>query len=104
MPVRFAALVLAAVTLNVHAQEAPDSEWQANPVTLATLLQDGYRIVSVIEAPRADAGSLAAFYLQRDQNAFKCLEQRQPEPQTKTPGTHFSCFELVQPHAATKGK
>jgi len=82
-----------------HAGQVADSQWRANSTTLATLLQDGYRIVSVISVPRGNAGSAETFYLQRDQSAFKCVEQHLPEAKTKASGaSSFGCFELVQPY------
>lgn len=92
-------LLLTATTFAAHAGEAPESQWRGNPTTLATLLQDGYRIVSVVGDPHGKAGSVETFYLQRDQSAFKCVEQHPPlEPRSRTPNASFGCFELVQPY------
>ena len=98
MKLRPFVLLLTTVTFAAHAGEAADSQWQANPTTLATLLQDGYRIVSVIGEPHGKAGSAETFYLQRDQSAFKCVEQHAFEPKPRTPTALFGCFELVQPY------
>ncbi|MGF6775711.1 hypothetical protein [Paraburkholderia sp. GAS334] len=108
MSARFAALTLtfplAMASLAAHAEPVPDSQWQASQVTLFTLVQDGYRIVSVIDERHGEANSTQTFYLQREQGAFKCVEQHQVEPKTRTPEGQFACFELSQPLATPKVK
>jgi len=99
MKLRPLAVLLSTVASIAHAGQAADSQWRANATTLATLLQDGYRIVSVIGVPRGNAGSTETFYLQRDQSAFKCIEQHLSDAKTKASGgPSFACFELVQPY------
>jgi hypothetical protein len=104
MKLRLAALLLSAAAFAVHAEDTPDSQWRASPMTLATLLQDGYRIVTVLDGARGNAGSIETFYLQRDQSAFRCFQQRQSDLKTRTPDAPFGCFELVQPFAASGAK
>src|SRR5579871_2818008 len=67
------ALVCATVTFAAQAQTsaAPDSQWRASPTTLATLLQDGYKIVAVVNGVRGNAGPADTIFVQRDQSAFK---------------------------------
>lgn len=111
MSVRFVARMLAlplaflsvVTSLAAHGEPVPESQWQASQATLFTLVQDGYRIVSVIEERRGEANSTQTFYLQREQGAFKCIEQHQIEPKTHASEAQFACFELAQPFS-TKAK
>ncbi len=98
------AFLLAAASLAVQAEPVPESQWQPSQATLFTLVQDGYRIVSVIDERRGDANSTQTFYLQREQGAFKCIEQHQIEQRTHMPEAQFACFELAQPFSTPKGK
>ena len=90
-----AALLAAASALSAHAQTPPDSQWRASPLTLATLLQDGYKIVAVVNGARGNVGSADTIFVQRDQSAFKCLDPSSPDAKSKA-----ACFELVQPSGA----
>ncbi|APA86691.1 hypothetical protein BJG93_15780 [Paraburkholderia sprentiae WSM5005] len=92
-----AALALAGTTATrtAHAQ-APtpsDSQWRASSTMLATLLQDGYRIVAVVNNGPADT-----IFVQRDQSAFKCIDP-QPDTKAKTSAAP-GCYELVPPTSA----
>jgi hypothetical protein len=91
------AFLPALASLAAHAEPVPESQWQPSQATLFTLVQDGYRIVSVIEDRRGEANSTQTFYLQREQGAFKCIERHQIEPKAHTPEAQFACFELAQP-------
>jgi hypothetical protein len=95
-----AALLAAASALSAHAQTPPDSQWRASPLTLSTLLQDGYKIVAVVNGARGNVGSADTIFVQRDQSAFKCIDPQQPDGKSKTPATPAACFELVQPSGA----
>ncbi|WP_184051082.1 hypothetical protein [Paraburkholderia sp. MM5384-R2] len=93
------ALMLAGTTAALMAQaqtpSTADSQWRASSTLLATLLQDGYRIVAVVNNGPADT-----IFVQRDQSAFKCIDPQQPDAKAKTsvaPG----CYELVPPSGAT---
>ncbi|MFL9928479.1 hypothetical protein P0D88_04230 [Paraburkholderia sp. RL18-103-BIB-C] len=91
------ALVGATSALTAHAQTPPDSQWRASPITLSTLLQDGYKIVAVVNGAHGNAGPADTIFVQRDQSAFKCIDPQQPDARTKTAIAPPACFELVPP-------
>ncbi len=93
------ALFTAASASIAHAQAAPGSSWRTSPLTLATLLQDGYKIVAVVNGPRGNVSSVDTIFVQRDQSAFKCLDPQQADANTKA-----TCFELAQPASAADSK
>ena len=95
------ALLTAASSLGAHAQTPPDSQWRASPITLSTLLQDGYRIVAVVNGAHGNTGSADTIFVQRDQSAFKCIDPQQPDAKSKASVAPPACFELVQPTGAT---
>lgn len=106
MTFRFAALaaatasltiVGAASALTVHAQTPPDGQWRATPTTLFTLLQNGYKIVAVVNGARGNASSADTIFVQRDQSAFKCIDPQQPDAKSKSATLPPACFELAQP-------
>jgi len=102
MPFRPAATVVsvallgAAATLSAAAQTtaSSDSQWRASPTTLATLLQDGYRIVAVVNGVRGNAGPADTIFVQRDQSAYKCIDPQQADAKTKAAP---ACYELAPP-------
>ncbi|NML98151.1 hypothetical protein HHL24_09330 [Paraburkholderia sp. RP-4-7] len=94
------ALFTAASALTTNAQTTPDSQWRASPITLSTLLQDGYKIVAVVNDARGNATPADTIFVQRDQSAFKCIDPQQPDAKAKTPAAPPACFELVQPSGA----
>ncbi|NYH23704.1 hypothetical protein GGD40_003183 [Paraburkholderia bryophila] len=98
------ALVAAASALpgqaQTQAQIPPDSQWRPTQTTLSTLLQDGYKIVAVVNGAHGSAGPADTIFVQRDQSAFKCIDPQQPEARTKTPTTPPVCYELVPPSGA----
>ena len=89
------ALLAAASPLSANAQTPPDSQWRASTLTLSTLLQDGYKIVAVVNGARGNAGPADTIFVQRDQSAFKCIDPSSPDAKSKA-----ACFELVQPSGA----
>jgi hypothetical protein len=89
------ALFTAASPLCANAQTPPDSQWRASPITLSTLLQDGYKIVAVVNGARGNAGPADTIFVQRDQSAFKCIDPSPADAKTKA-----ACLELVQPSGA----
>ena len=89
-------LLAAASPLSANAQTPPDSQWRASTLTLSTLLQDGYKIVAVVNGARGNAGPADTIFVQRDQSAFKCIDPSPGDVKTKA-----ACFELVQPSGAT---
>ncbi|MCC8394057.1 hypothetical protein LJ656_15780 [Paraburkholderia sp. MMS20-SJTR3] len=96
-----AALALAGTTAAFTAQaQSPttsDSQWRTASTTLATLLQNGYKIVAVVNgAPHGNAAAADTIFVQRDQSAFKCIDPQQPDPKAKPP----VCYELVPPSGA----
>jgi hypothetical protein len=94
-----AALTLAGTTaaLTAHAQaqnpNTSDSQWRASSTMLATLLQDGYKIVAVV-----NNGPAETIFVQRDQSAFKCIDPQQPDAKAKSSAA--GCYELVPPSSA----
>ena len=93
-----AALALAGTTATLAAQAqtptASDSQWRASLTMLATLLQDGYKIVAVV-----NRGPTDTIFVQRDQSAFKCIDPQQPDIKAKTSAAP-ACYELVPPSGA----
>lgn len=87
------ALACTASALNAQAQTSPGSQWRASVTTLSTLLQDGYKIVAVVNGAHGSAGTADTIFVQRDQSAFKCIDPQQPDAKTKAP----ACFELAPP-------
>ncbi|MDE1182006.1 hypothetical protein [Paraburkholderia sp.] len=102
------AAFLISVALGVtaaRAQTAPDLQWKTVPsMTLATLVQSGYRIVAVTKMPSA-AGSkskaVTEYVLQKEASAFTCVEDGQPARASDDGASQFRCDELVQPYPAT---
>ncbi|MBN3806455.1 hypothetical protein GXB81_25865 [Paraburkholderia sp. Ac-20336] len=93
------ALVCAGATLAARAQTPADSQWRASPMTLATLLQDGYRIAAVVNDTRGNGGPADTIFVQRDQSAFKCIDPQQSDAKTRQAETP-ACYELVPPGGA----
>ncbi|WP_345811644.1 hypothetical protein AAGS40_12160 [Paraburkholderia sp. PREW-6R] len=83
-------------TLCARAQSAPDGQWRSTPTTLSTLLQDGYKIVAVVNGNVGSAGPADTIFVQRDQSAFKCIDP-QTDARAKTQVAPPACFELVPP-------
>lgn len=88
-------LFAAATALTVNAQTSPDSQWRASSLMLSTLLQDGYKIVAVVNDAHGNASPADTIFVQRDQSAFKCIDPSPADTKTKA-----ACFELVQPSGA----
>jgi hypothetical protein len=95
------ALLGATPPLTAQAQTPPDSQWRTSPITLSTLLQDGYKIVAVVNGAHGGAAPADTIFVQRDQSAFKCIDPQQPDARTKAPVAPPACFELVPPSGAT---
>ncbi|WP_027212510.1 hypothetical protein [Burkholderia sp. WSM2232] len=93
------ALFGAASVSSGYAQSPADNQWRASQMTLSTLLQNGYRIVAVVNTPRGDGGPADTIFVQRDQSAFKCIDPQAPEPGKKAPG----CYELAPPSGPATG-
>lgn len=89
------ALLGAASAFTADAQTPPDSQWRTSSTTLSTLLQNGYKIVAVVNGARGNAGPADTIFVQRDQSAFKCIDPEQPDARTKTSIAPPACFELV---------
>jgi hypothetical protein len=97
-----AATLLTLSALSAHA--APNQQWKDDSTTFATLVQSGYRLVTVDHAPSADSPSLqtTVYYLQKDSSVFTCLEaHRAVDAKTGSAAGEFSCAELVQPYDST---
>jgi hypothetical protein len=107
MTFRTAALAVAITSLallgatstctTAQAQAAPDSQWRTTQLTLATLLQDGYKIVAVVNEPHSTSGPADTIFVQRDQSAFKCIDPQQSDTKAKATVAPPACFELVPP-------
>jgi hypothetical protein len=93
------ALLCAASPLCVQAQTPTDNQWRASQTTLSTLLQNGYKIVAVVNTPRGDGGPADTIFVQRDQSAFKCIDPQGPDAGKKAQG----CYELAPPTGAATG-
>jgi hypothetical protein len=91
------ALLSIAATHTADAQTPTDSQWRTSPINLSTLLQDGYKIVAVVNGAHGAAASADTIFVQRDQSAFKCIDPQQPDARAKTPVAPPTCFELVPP-------
>ncbi|HEX7932415.1 MAG TPA: hypothetical protein VF573_04940 [Paraburkholderia sp.] len=85
------ALFGAASAPALHAQTSTDNQWRASQSTLSTLLQNGYKIVAVVNTPHGDSGPADTIFVQRDQSAFKCIDPQTPDAGKKAPG----CYELA---------
>jgi hypothetical protein len=95
------ALLSGAAAFAAQAQTSPDSQWRASATTLSTLLQDGYKIVAVVNGAHGSAGPADTIFVQRDQSAFKCIDPQQPDAKTRTSVAPPACFELVPPSGAS---
>ncbi|PRX29205.1 hypothetical protein B0G75_109192 [Paraburkholderia sp. BL18I3N2] len=84
-----------------QAQTSPDSQWRTSATTLSTLLQDGYKIVAVVNGAHSSAGPADTIFVQRDQSAFKCIDPQQTDAKTRTSVAPPACFELVPPSGAS---
>jgi hypothetical protein len=106
MTSRTAALAAATVSIALlgaaHAQSAPDSQWRSSPLTLSTLLQDGYKIVAVVNETHG-AVPADTIFVQRDQSAFKCIDPQQTDAKARTTVGSPACYELVPPSGAASG-
>lgn len=83
-----------------QAQTPSGSQWRTSATTLSTLLQDGYKIVAVVNGAHGNVGPVDTIFVQRDQSAFKCVDPQQPDARTKTSVAAPACFELVPPSGA----
>lgn len=95
-------LLGAASALTAHAQSTADSQWRSSPLTLSTLLQDGYKIVAVVNNTQGGAGPGDTIFVQRDQSAFKCIDPQQTDAKARTSASP-ACYELVPPSGAASG-
>jgi hypothetical protein len=111
MTFRFAASAAATISVAIattclappaHAQTPPDSQWRATSTTLSTLLQDGFKIVAVVNDNGGNAGPADTIFVQRDQSAFKCIDP-QTDLKAKTRTAPPACFELVPPSGPVPG-
>ncbi|XUW87935.1 hypothetical protein OH764_14195 [Burkholderia sp. M6-3] len=93
------ALLGAASATAVLAQTPTDNQWRASQTTLSTLLQNGYKIVAVVNTPRGAGGPADTIFVQRDQSAFKCIDPQAPEAGKTAPG----CYELAPPSGTATG-
>lgn len=93
------ALLGAASATAVLAQTSTDNQWRASQTTLSTLLQNGYKIVAVVNTARGAGGSADTIFVQRDQSAFKCIDPQVPEAGKTAPG----CYELAPPSGTVTG-
>ncbi len=109
MTFRTAALVAATASITflsgmaaptVLAQTPPDSQWRTSAATLSTLLQDGYKIVAVVNGAHGSAGPANTIFVQRDQSAFKCIDPQQSDAKSRTSVAPPACFELAPPLGA----
>ena len=62
-------------------------------ITMQTLVQNGYRLVSAAVYQTGPALN-REFYLQRDQSIYRCTEEVAAPART----TQLACMELTQPH------
>ena len=85
----------------VRAQTPPDSQWRTSSATLSTLLQNGYRIVAVVNSAQGGAGPADTIFVQRDQSAFKCIDPQQPDAKSRASVAPPACFELAPPLGST---
>ncbi|TDY24156.1 hypothetical protein B0G81_4563 [Paraburkholderia sp. BL6665CI2N2] len=95
------ALLSGTAAFAAQAQTPPDSQWRSSATTLSTLLQDGYKIVAVVNGAHGSAGSADTIFVQRDQSAFKCIDPQQTDAKTRTSVAPPTCFELVPPSGAS---
>ncbi|MFM0484541.1 hypothetical protein PQQ81_28735 [Paraburkholderia strydomiana] len=93
------ALLGAASATAVLAQTSTDNQWRASQTTLSTLLQNGYKIVAVVNTARGAGGSADTIFVQRDQSAFKCIDPQASEAGKTAPG----CYELAPPSGTATG-
>ncbi|HVE08193.1 MAG TPA: hypothetical protein VNE00_13150 [Paraburkholderia sp.] len=70
------------------------SQWKEpdDLTTMQTLVQNGYRLVSVAVYQSGPALN-REFYLQRDQSVYRCTEET-----TAAARAALACVELAQPH------
>jgi hypothetical protein len=97
------ALLGAASGATVHAQSTADSQWRGSPLTLSTLLQDGYKIVAVVNNAQGSVGPGDTIFVQRDQSAFKCIDPQQTDAKARANAASPACYELVPPSGAASG-
>jgi hypothetical protein len=97
------ALLGAASAVTVHAQSTADSQWRGSPLTLSTLLQDGYKIVAVVNNAQGSVGPGDTIFVQRDQSAFKCIDPQQTDAKARANAASPACYELVPPSGAASG-
>jgi hypothetical protein len=86
------------------AQAAPNQQWKDDSTTFATLIQSGYRLVTVDHVPGADSqGSMSTvYYLQKESSVFACHESHHVgDARPGSASGEFACAELVQPYDST---
>ncbi|CAB3648696.1 hypothetical protein [Paraburkholderia rhynchosiae] len=97
------ALLGAASALAVQAQAPTDNQWRVSQTTLSTLLQNGYKIVAVVNTPRGDGGPADTIFVQRDQSAFKCVDPQASDAGKDVGRKAPGCYELAPPSGAATG-
>ncbi|ASV98197.1 hypothetical protein [Paraburkholderia aromaticivorans] len=97
----FIVLLGGAAASAVQAQTPSDSQWRTSATTLSTLLQNGYKIVAVVNGTQGSTGPADTIFVQRDQSAFKCIDPQQPDAKARAAVAPPACFELVPPSGAT---
>jgi hypothetical protein len=97
-----ASALLAFSVLSAHA--APNQQWKEDSTSFATLIQSGYRLVTVDHTPSPDSSgsTTTVYYLQKDSNVFICHEShRTGDAKAGSVASEFACSELVQPYDST---
>jgi hypothetical protein len=98
---QIAIIFLAGIALTARAAPPDDfaGQWQDTDKTLATLVQEGYRIVAVTSGGAAGkaASSRTEYFLQRDRSAYRCSETEAMGPGAAAGKWTVRCLELVQP-------
>jgi hypothetical protein len=97
-------LFLATVALSVRAVEAPESQWQRVQLSLIDLVGRGFGIAAVTNDSSPNGVATETFFLQRGENAYKCIEVHTYDQKTKKSAALFDCFELVTPYAMPRAK
>ncbi|MFP3603133.1 hypothetical protein [Paraburkholderia sp. SIMBA_053] len=95
--------LLGAASATAVLAQSTDNQWRASQTTLSTLLQNGYKIVAVVNTARGAGGSADTIFVQRDQSAFKCIDPQAPEAGKEAGKNAPGCYELAPPSGTATG-
>jgi hypothetical protein len=90
----------ATVAAGAMAAEPDQLQWKSSDTSMASLVEQGYRIVSVLQSDTSKKEIVSftrTYVLQRDRSVFTCTESTLANADTFKSAHRLGCAELVQP-------